>query len=99
MPNSLWRERLLDLLRRLYELLGGNPTELVSLDEAIVQVQERFGLYGLPGLSPTEKNSGLAALDELKDMLADPDNDLSTSLNTTLTVFRVDLSNAIASIP
>jgi hypothetical protein len=60
-------ELMYRLLFRLYELLGGDPAELVmsSLDQTAAAVNARFAQNGIPELNPEETTEFLLLLEQL----------------------------------
>lgn len=57
-PHDAWREFLLELIRRMYEQLGGDPAELDEQPVAALgQMEARYRTYGLPsGMTLIERD-------------------------------------------
>ena len=66
-----WIEEFLEILRRIYEGLGGDPRRLGNTPEvAMLNVSIRVVLFGVPGnLSPAQTDALLADIDSAVTML------------------------------
>lgn len=91
-------ELMYRFLYRLYELLGGDPADLVmaSLDQAAAAVTARYEQHGIPELSPEETIELLFLLEQflLGNRLPPPGMSLESwmKLNQTAASMWVDLT-------
>jgi hypothetical protein len=69
-----WLEQFIQLLKRLYEILGGDPAKLsASPNAAMSQVSSWFLAHGVPeNLTPTQIAEALSDIQTLTTMLHSP---------------------------
>lgn len=98
--STVWRLKMLDLLRRIFEFLNGNPLDLIDVDEAIPVVVDRYQTKGIPEpLSSQQKVTGLDEMSELSAALSSPANDLTEQQNTSLIDLQADMTTDIINSP
>jgi len=98
--STVWRLKMLDLLRRIFEFLNGNPLDLIDVDEAIPVVVDRYQTQGIPEpLSSQQKVTGLDEMSELSAALSSPANDLTEQQNTSLIDLQADMTTDIINSP
>jgi len=98
--STVWRLKMLDLLRRIFEFLNGNPLDLIDVDEAIPVVVDPYQTQGIPEpLSSQQKVTGLDEMSELSAALSSPANDLTEQQNTSLIDLQADMTTDIINSP
>ncbi len=88
MPNPpiTWRDRVLDILCRLYQTYGKNCADLgVPWPQVISALLEKAEIEGRPPFgTPQEEAEFDKTLEELSAALASPENDASPSENADM---------------
>lgn len=70
-----WVEQALELIRRLYILMGGNPADLESRDSVestLSLVSDFYWTHGLPTLDPEARASLVQTIHDLYAILGNP---------------------------
>lgn len=97
--ESHWREKVLEILRRLFEIMGGPPGDLQELVAAIGIVQMRFDAVGFSGVQASQKSTVLDDLAALQAGIDSPYNNLSPGANDSLCTLEAEMEIAAQAIP